>query len=76
MSVLCAFGVRGRTVTSVAQVGPDDVFLRETEDTEPASSHRGVDHDARVRHHVCPLKQLHPETQKHRDTLGYKPNAP
>lgn len=49
-----------RTVTSVAQVGPDDVFLREAEDSEPASSHGRVNHNFRVRHHVRPLKQLHP----------------
>ncbi len=70
INVSCVFGVRGRTITSVAQVGPDDVFLWETEDTEPASSHRGVDHYTRVRHHVCPLKQLHSETQKHKGPTG------
>lgn len=62
--VLCVFGVRGRTVTPVPQVGPDDVFLGETEDTEPTSSHAGVDHNTGVGHHVHPLKQLHPETEK------------
>jgi len=51
----------GRTVASVAQVGPDYVFLGEAEDSEPASSHRCVDNDAGVRHHVRPLEQLHPE---------------
>lgn len=55
---------RLRTVTSVAQVGPDDVFLGEAEDAESAASHRGVDHNAGVRYHVHPFKQLHPETQK------------
>lgn len=51
-----------RTVTPVAQVGPDYVFLGEAEDTESAAPHRGVSHNPRVRHHVHPLKQLHPET--------------
>ena len=54
-------GVKGHTVTSVAQVRPDDVFLWEAEDAEPAASHRGVSHNAGVRHHVHPLKQPHPE---------------
>lgn len=62
--VLCVSGFRSRTVTPVPQVGPDDVFLGETEDAEPTSSHAGVDHNTGVRHHVHPLKQLHPETQR------------
>jgi len=67
---LCGFRpsgskVKGRTVAPVAQVGPDDVFLRETEDAEPTASHRGIHDDAGVRHHVGALKQTHPETQGH-----------
>lgn len=54
--------VGGPTIASVAQVGPDDVFLGEAEDTEPSSSHGGVDHNARVCHHACPFKQLYPKT--------------
>lgn len=62
---MCMF----HTVTSVAQVRPDDVFLREAENAESPASHSCVDHNARVGHHVCSLKQLHSEGPR---TLGYK----
>lgn len=45
------------TVAAVAQVRPDDVLLRETEDSEPTSSHRGVDDDSRVHHHPRALEE-------------------
>lgn len=64
--------VRGHTVASVAQVGPNDVFLGEAEDAEPSSSHAGVDHHPRVRHHVCPLKQLDPKNTGTRSSLETK----
>lgn len=47
------------TVAAVAQVGPDDVLLRETEDPEPSSPHCGVDDDARVHHHPRALVETH-----------------
>lgn len=45
------------TVAAVAQVRPDDVLLRETEDSQPASSHRGVYDDARVHHQLWALEE-------------------
>lgn len=51
---------RGLTVAAVAQVGPDDVLLRETEDSQPSSSHGGVDDHARVHHHPRALVETHP----------------
>lgn len=40
------------TITAVFQVGPDDVFLREAENSKPSSTHRGVYSDTRVCHEV------------------------
>lgn len=50
---------RPLTVAAVAQVGPDDVLLGETEDSQPASSHGGVDDHARVHHHPRALEEAH-----------------
>lgn len=43
------------TIAAVPQVGPDDVFLREAEDSKSTSSHRGIYDDTRVRHHLRTL---------------------
>lgn len=51
-----------RTVTPVAQVGPDDVLLGEAEDAQSSSPHAAVDDDSGVGHQVGSLKQLHPGT--------------
>lgn len=49
------------TVAAVFQVGPDDVFLRETEDAQSPSSHGCVDCHTRVRHQLGSLIKPRPE---------------
>lgn len=45
----------GLTIAAIAQVGPDDIFLREAKDSQSPSSHCGVYDDACVRHHLRTL---------------------
>lgn len=54
----------GVTVAAVAQVGPDDVLLREAEDSQSTSSHCGVYDDAGVRHHLRALIETNPAHQQ------------
>lgn len=56
------------TVAAVTQVGPDDVFLGEAEDSQSASSHCGVYDDACVRHH---LRTLIETNSAHRKKSGF-----
>lgn len=46
---------RSLTVAAVLQIGPDDVFLREAENTQSSSSHGGVNRHARVGHQLGSL---------------------
>lgn len=48
------------TVAAIAQVRPDDVLLREAEDPQTTSPHRGVYDDARVHHHLRTLEETNP----------------
>jgi len=43
------------TVAAVLEIGPDDVFLREAEHSEPPASHGRVDGHAGVRHQLGAL---------------------
>lgn len=47
------------TVTAVAQVGPDDVFLREAEDPQAAPPHGGVQDHIAVGHQLRALVKSH-----------------
>lgn len=49
------------TIAAVPQVGPDDVFLREAEDSQSSSSHRGVYDDACICHHLRTLVEANSE---------------
>lgn len=52
------------TIAAVPQVRPDDVFLREAEDSKSTSSHRGVYDDTRVRHHLRTLVESNSEGEQ------------
>lgn len=53
-----------RTIAAIPQVGPDDVFLREAEDSQSASSHRGVYDDTGVCHHLRTLVETNSEGEQ------------
>lgn len=48
------------TIAAVLEVGPDDVFLREAEHTEPTSTHGGIYGDPRVSHQLRAFVKPHP----------------
>ena len=48
-----------RTIAAIPQVGPDDLFLRETERAQSATLHGGVNHHPGVRHQSHPFIQPH-----------------
>lgn len=56
------------TVAAVFQIGPNYVFLRETENTESSSSHGCVDSHTRVCHQLCSLIKPRPK-QNTRDLI-------
>lgn len=62
------------TVAAVLQVGPDDVFLREAEHAQPATSHAGIDNHTCVCYQVWTLIKASPDSHmiwKRTDFIKY-----
>lgn len=55
------------TIAAVFQIGPDDVFLRETENAESSSSHGCVNSHTRVCHQLRSLVKPCPKQNTRRD---------
>lgn len=50
------------TIAAVLEVGPDNIFLGETEHAQSASSHAGVDNHSSVCHQVGTLIEPSPDS--------------